>query len=51
MTTTKPSFASDYLEGAHPAIIQRLVETNLEQTVGYGLDPYSESAREKIRAA
>jgi len=51
MTTTKPSFASDYLEGAHPAIIQKLVETNLEQTVGYGLDPYSESAREKIRAA
>lgn len=51
MTTTRPSFASDYLEGAHPAIIQRLVETNLEQTAGYGSDPYSESAREKIRAA
>lgn len=51
MMTTRPSFASDYLEGAHPAIIQRLVETNLEQTAGYGFDPYSKSAREKIRAA
>ena len=30
-------FASDYMEGAHPAIMQKLVETNLEKTVGYGL--------------
>ena len=44
-------FASDYMEGAHPAILKRLLETNLEHTAGYGLDPYSESAREKIRAA
>ena len=44
-------FASDYMEGAHPAILNRLVQTNLEHTAGYGLDPYSESAREKIRAA
>ena len=28
-------FASDYMEGAHPAIMQKLVETNLEKTVGY----------------
>ena len=42
-------FASDYMEGAHPAIMQKLVETNLEKTVGYGLDPYTESAKEKIR--
>lgn len=44
-------FASDYMEGAHPAILNRLVQTNLEHTAGYGLDPYSEAAREKIRAA
>lgn len=43
------SFASDYMEGAHAEILQRLVATNLEQTAGYGLDPYSEAAREKIR--
>ena len=44
-------FASDYMEGAHPAILSRLLETNLEHTAGYGLDEYSEAAREKIRAA
>ena len=47
----KLSFASDYMEGAHPLILQRLMETNLLKTAGYGLDEYSESAREKIRAA
>lgn len=41
----------DYLEGCHPKILQRLTETNLEQTVGYGLDPYCEEAADKIRAA
>ena len=45
------SFASDYMEGAHPEILRRLAETNLEQTAGYGLDEYSEAAREKIRRA
>ena len=32
-------FQCDYTEGAHPAIMQRMVETNMEQTDGYGLDP------------
>ena len=49
--SNRPSFGSDYLEGTHPAILQRLVETNLEQSSGYGTDPYSESARNKIRSA
>ena len=40
-------FASDYMEGAHPAILQRLLETNMEKTAGYGLDEYSEAARDK----
>ena len=44
-------FASDYMEGAHPAILKRLVDTNMEHSVGYGLDEYSESARQKIREA
>ena len=44
-------FNSDYLEGAHPNIIKRLTDTNLIQTPGYGLDPISDSAKEKIRAA
>lgn len=42
---------SDYLEGAHPRILERLQETNLEKTPGYGMDPYCESARKKIRKA
>ena len=45
------SFASDYMEGAHTAILRRLAETNEEQTAGYGLDAYAEAAREKIRRA
>ena len=45
------SFASDYMEGAHPKILRRLAETNMEQTPGYGLDEYSEAARAKIRRA
>ena len=44
-------FECDYLEGAHPAILERLVETNLEKTAGYGLDPYCDAAKEKIRQA
>lgn len=45
------SFESDYTEGAHEAILRRLMETNLEQLSGYGNDPYCESAKEKIRLA
>lgn len=47
----KLSFSSDYMEGAHPKILERLVETNLEKSAGYGLDEYSQSAKDKIRAA
>ena len=45
------SFTCDYSEGAHPKILERLGATNLEQLPGYGVDHYSESAKEKIRAA
>lgn len=43
------NFESDYLEGCHEKILQRLIETNLEKLSGYGADPYSENARTKIR--
>lgn len=39
----------DYLEGAHPAVMARLAETNLEQTIGYGEDPYCAQAADMIR--
>ncbi|MBO4475601.1 MAG: aminotransferase class V-fold PLP-dependent enzyme [Bacteroidales bacterium] len=45
------SFTCDYNEGAHPLILQRLAETNLVQEAGYGYDSFTQSAREKIRAA
>lgn len=44
-------FENDYLEGCLPGILDRLVETNMEQTVGYRLDEYCQSATEKIRQA
>lgn len=51
MKENKLYFASDYMEGAHPEIMRRLAETNLEKSAGYGTDAYSEAARSKIRAA
>lgn len=44
-------FNCDYSEGAHEKIMERLMQTNLEQTPGYGEDCYCEKARELIRAA
>lgn len=44
-------FDSDYMEGAHPRILERLVETNMLKTTGYSYDEISASAREKIRKA
>ncbi|NCB52827.1 MAG: aminotransferase class I/II-fold pyridoxal phosphate-dependent enzyme, partial [Clostridia bacterium] len=43
-------FECDYSEGAHPRIMERLAETNQEQTPGYGMDAYCARAAELIRA-
>jgi len=43
------SFESDYIAGAHPEVLRKLTETNMENLPGYGADKYCESAREKIR--
>ena len=45
------SFENDYSEGAHEKILQAFLETNMEKTSGYGNDPFTESAKEKIRTA
>lgn len=42
-------FDSDYIEGAHPAILDALVKTNFDQTAGYGVDYFCEEARSIIR--
>ena len=44
-------FLSDYTEGAHPKLLERLAETNLISQPGYGEDLFCAAAREKIRAA
>ena len=45
------SFTCDYCEGAHPEVLKRLAETNMEQHQGYGDDPYTRSAVQRIRQA
>ena len=45
------SFESDYIAGAHPRILERLIETNLESLPGYGSDIYCKSAEQKIKSA
>ena len=44
-------FINDYSEGAHEKILQHLIDTNMEQLAGYGMDHYCESAKEKIKKA
>ena len=44
-------FECDYAEGMHPRILERLMETNMEQTAGYGIDPHCDRARELIKQA
>lgn len=42
-------FNSDYTEGCHPLILEKLAETNFEQTPGYGEDEYCRHAAELIQ--
>ena len=44
-------FDCDYMRGAHPKVMEALLQTNMTQTVGYGLDEYSVRAKDKIRVA
>lgn len=44
-------FQCDYNEGAHPKILERIMQTNFEQNVGYGEDPHCAAASESIRKA
>ncbi|MFI3171059.1 MAG: low specificity L-threonine aldolase [Eubacteriales bacterium] len=42
-------FENDYGEGAYPAILEKLLETNMVQTVGYGEDEYCAEAKKLIK--
>ena len=43
------SFKNDYSEGACQEILDALVETNFEQTLGYGEDKYCQKAKDLIK--
>ena len=42
-------FNNDYSEGCHEKVLQALIRTNMEQTMGYGEDEYCAAAAAKIR--
>ena len=42
-------FNNDYSEGCHPKILEKLQQTNLVQTPGYGVDEYCRQAANHIR--
>ncbi len=42
-------FKNDYSEGAHPAILEALLNNNMTQEEGYGLDHYTLQAKEKTK--
>lgn len=43
------SFKNDYSEGAHPRILNALIESNFEQVDGYGEDHYTKEAVELLK--
>ncbi len=43
------SFTNDYSEGAHESILKALLHSNLKQSSGYGLDEYSEKAKDILK--
>ena len=42
------SFENDYLEGAHPKVLQRFIDTNYIQASGYGDDQFSKQAADQF---
>ncbi|MGI9317384.1 MAG: threonine aldolase family protein [bacterium] len=45
---TNYSFLDDYSEGAHPALLRALTDTNMVQQTAYGADTYSREARQLL---
>lgn len=45
------SFESDYNNGAHPKVLQRIIDTNNTNSKSYGYDDWSENAKRKIKLA
>ena len=45
------SFESDYNNGAHPKVLQHIIDTNNTNSKSYGYDDWSENAKRKIKLA
>ena len=45
------SFESDYNNGAHPKVLQHIIDTNNTNSKSYGYDDWSENAKKKIKQA
>lgn len=43
------SFASDNNSGVHPLLMDALIKANSDHAVGYGDDPWTEQATQKIK--
>lgn len=43
------SFKNDYSEGAHENILKAMIDSNLEQTSGYGEDLYTDKAKQLLK--
>lgn len=44
-------FNCDYMAGAHPSVLQALIDNNTTQTVGYGFDEITTQAKQTIKTA
>ena len=42
-------FESDYMEGCHPKILEKIAQINFQKQVGYGQDDFCQSAKQKIK--
>ena len=42
-------FHNDYSEGCHEKVLKKMIETNMEQTPGYGTDHHCQAAAARIR--
>lgn len=50
-SSTPIHFECEYTEGCLPQVMERLIQSNLEQSFGYGVDDYCAIAADKIKKA
>src|ERR1700749_2269196 len=50
-STPLKSFGSDNHSGAHPAVLQAVIDANAGQAVAYGADPWTDQATRELKEA